>query len=363
MSNGVIPGRSDRGERVLSQQHSAPPLLEVEGLTKRYQIRHGMLRREPLLAVNGVSFRVARAETLALVGESGCGKSTTGKCVLRLIDPDDGVIRFQGQEIQALQPAQFRPYRKHIQMVFQNPLTSFNPMMPIGRALLEPLRLRDDLTEAERKQEVARLLEQVGLSSRFAGLYPRKLSGGQLQRVGIARAIASRPELVFLDEPTSALDMSIRGQIVNLLLDLQEQEHLSYILVTHDLRLVRSMADRVVVMYLGEVVEEASREELFARPLHPYTQGLLAATLVGLDAAGQRRRTAQLRGEVSTMGPSYRGCKLKERCPFARNGCDERQELREVRPGHWVRCWRALEIQSRQTERGSTDGQNSLHQS
>lgn len=319
-------------------------LLEVKELIKTYPVRRGLFRRDILLAVADVSFQVSRGETLALVGESGCGKSTIGRCLLRLVNPDGGTIRFQGQEVQHLSPGQFRPYRRRLQMVFQDPLGSFNPMMRIGRALLEPLRLRPELSESERRVEVIKLLDHVKLESRFANLYPRQMSGGQLQRVGIARAIASQPDLVFLDEPTSALDMSIRGQIVNLLLDLQQEQYLSYVLVTHDLRLVRSMANRVLVMYLGQIVEEGQVENLFNQPLHPYTRGLLAATLVG-----QRRKqqaAMQLKGEVLALAADYVGCRLYSRCPFAQPRCaEEPQELRELAPGHRVRCWRAEDIQ------------------
>lgn len=317
-------------------------LLEVKELVKTYRVQHGLFRRGVLTAVANVSFEVRRGETLALVGESGCGKSTIGRCLLGLTHPDGGAIRFQGQEIQQLSPGQFRPYRRHLQMVFQDPLGSFNPVMKISRALLEPLRLRQELSETERRAEVVKLLEHVKLEGRFANLYPRQMSGGQLQRVGIARAIAPQPELIFLDEPTSALDMSIRGQIVNLLLDLQQEQNLSYVLVTHDLRLVRSMADRVIVMYLGQIVEEGRVEELFTQPLHPYTRGLLAATLVG-----QRQNTLQLKGEVLALSPGYAGCRLYARCPFARPRCaEEPQELRPLAPGRRVRCWRSEEIQT-----------------
>jgi oligopeptide/dipeptide ABC transporter ATP-binding protein len=337
-------------------------LLEVEGLAKTYAVRHGFFRRGSLNAVSKVSFQVKRGETLALVGESGCGKTTIGRCILRLINPDGGTIRFYGRELQQLSPGQFRAYRKHLQMVFQDPLGSFNPMMKIGRALLEPLRLRDELNESERRAEVVKLLEQVRLEKRFAGLYPRQMSGGQLQRVGIARAIASQPELVFLDEPTSALDMSIRGQIVNLLLDLQQDKQLSYVLVTHDLRLVRSMANRVLVMYLGEVVEEGGVNEIFSKPLHPYTRGLLAATLIGQWRAPLRRVTTQLKGEVLALWPEYRGCKLYSRCPFAQPRCaQEPPVLREVEPERRIRCWRVEEIQT-ELATEVKNGQNTLHQ-
>lgn len=323
------------------------PLLEVEKLIKRYKVRRSLLRREQFTAVSGVSFQVKQGETLALVGESGCGKSSIGKCLLRLVDPDQGQIRFRGREIQQLSQAQFRPFRKHIQMVFQDPLSSFNPMIQIGGALTESLQLRDELSPADRKKEVIRLLETVELSADFATLYPRQMSGGQLQRVGIARALATHPELIFLDEPTSALDMSIRGQIVNLLLELQQERHLSYILVTHDLRLVREMADRVVVMYLGEVVETGTCDQIFHQPGHPYTKGLLSAARIGQTERRQRNRSFRLMGEILTVAPDYVGCKLSGRCPFAQDRCtQEPQHLQAILPGHQVRCWRALDIQS-----------------
>ena len=324
-------------------------VLEVTDLVKTYTVRRGLFQRGQLRAVDGVSFHVKQGETLALVGESGCGKSTVGKCILRLIDLDSGTIQFQGQEIQQLQPADFKAYRKHMQMVFQDPLGSFNPMMKVSRALIDPLRLRDELSESERKAEVVRLLEDVRLDHSFANLFPRQMSGGQLQRVGIARAIASQPELVFLDEPTSALDMSIRGQIVNLLLDLQQEHNLSYVLVTHDLRLVRSMADRVIVMYLGEIVEEGQAEEIFNQPMHPYTQGLLSAALLGEQSIDEQQHggDVQLQGEVLALPLDYKGCKLYRRCPFAQDRCaSEPQMMEEVVPGRRVRCWQTMEIQA-----------------
>lgn len=334
---------------------TTPPLLEVDELIKVYTVRRGLMRREPMTAVAGISFQVQPGETLALVGESGCGKSTTGKCILRLIDPDGGSIRFRGEPTHALPPAEFRRYRKHIQMVFQNPLTSFNPTMSIERALMEPLALREDLSEARRREEVYHLLEMVKLDKDFVTRYPRQMSGGQLQRVGIARALASQPQLVFLDEPTSALDMSVRGQVVNLLLDLQAEQHLSYVLVTHDLRLVQTMANRVLVMYLGEVVEEGKTEDIFAKPLHPYTQGLLAATLIGQKKRAKNSRTVRLRGEVPSVLPGFVGCKLYNRCPFAQERCLEPQELREILPGRRVRCWQALNLPT-VSEGGETNG-------
>lgn len=333
-------------------------LLQVDGLVKTYPVRRGLFRRDRFTAVSDVSFHVEPGETVALVGESGCGKSTVGKCILRLIDADDGTISFRGEQIQHLPNDDFRPYRKHIQMVFQDPLNSFNPIMPVGQAIVEPLRLRDDLSNGERREVVLHLLEQVGLNPDFAGLRPQQMSGGQLQRVGIARAIAPRPELIFLDEPTSALDMSIRGQIVNLLLALQAEHNLSYVLVTHDLRLVRDMADRVVVMYLGEIVEEGSAGDILDRPLHPYTQGLLAATMLGRDRQQRREQRARLRGEAADSSMrEFAGCKLYRRCPFAQDRCaEEPQTLREVMPGRRARCWRTREIQAELANVRETDG-------
>ena len=323
-----------------------PLILEVTGLRKTYSIRRGLMQRESFAAVSDVSFRVRHGEILAIVGESGCGKTTIGKSILRLIDADQGSIRFQGKEISHLSQREFRKYRHYLQMVFQNPLSSFNPMISISRAIMEPLMLREDMSLAERRAEADRLLEKVELDTAFAKLYPRQLSGGQLQRVGIARAIALQPSLIFLDEPTSALDMSVRGQIVNLLLDLQAKHGLSYILVTHDLRLVRKMADRVMVMYNGEVVEEGNCDEMFLRPLHPYTKGLLAATKMGGGLGNRGHHNLYIQGEteIDTTG-HYIGCKLYGRCLSAQERCaKEPQVLREILPARKVRCCRALDL-------------------
>lgn len=332
------------GARAIARPEPEPVLLEVEDLVKEYPIGGGLFTRKSLRAVDHVSFTVKRGRTVALVGESGSGKSTVGRCLLRLTSTTAGVIRFRGQEVQGLNERAFRPFRRHMQMVFQNPLTSFNPRMTIGEALKEPLRLREDLPERRYDEEVVHLLQQVGLSERFVHRYPRQVSGGQLQRVGVARAMAARPSLIFLDEPTSALDMSIRGQLVNLLLDQQAKFDLSFILVTHDLRVVQFMADEIAVMYLGQFVEIGSKAAIFERPLHPYTRGLLAAVMIGTGPRRERRRLFQLRGETRQLDPGYRGCRLLRRCPFAREECKREQQLREVQPGHWVRCWQAEEI-------------------
>lgn len=328
-----------------TQRQSA--LLEVVGLTKEYPLAGTGFFSQTLRAVDDVSFVVKPGQTLALVGESGSGKSTIGHCLLNLTRLTKGLIRFQGQEIQNIGERSFRHFRKHIQKVFQSPISSFNPRMKIGEALKEPLRLRDKLKKSRYDEEAITLLEQVGLNERFFDRYPAQMSGGQLQRVGIARALAPQPTLIFLDEPTSALDLSIRGQIVNLLLEQQKLYHLSYILVTHDLRVVKFMADEIAVMYLGQFVEIGTRAIIFEQPMHPYTRGLFAAVMIGEVEGRERRRIFQLRGEVLRLDPSYNGCRLIRRCPFVQDACKEKQNLREIRPAHWVRCWQAEDIEER----------------
>jgi ABC-type glutathione transport system ATPase component len=250
-------------------------LLSAIDVTKQYRLRG--FQRITLTAVDHVSFDLEPGETLGIVGESGSGKSTLGRCLLRLTPVTSGRIVLEGAEIQALSERQMLPLRRKMQMVFQNPLTSFNPMMTIGQALLDAMRLLPELDNKTRQQRVFSLLEQVQLDSRIANLFPYEISGGQLQRAGIARALAPEPALLFLDEPTSALDVSIQGQIVNLLLDIQRERRLAYIFVSHDLRVVHYLADRILVMRNGQVVEQGTKAAIFASPQHPYTQMLLAA--------------------------------------------------------------------------------------
>lgn len=319
-------------------------MLELNSVSKRFAVRSGLLSRDELTAVDSVSFTIREGETLGLVGESGCGKSTIGRSILNLVQIDEGVIRFLGKTISNLSEKAFRAFRNDIQMVFQNPVSSFNPLFSIRKSLLDPLALRPSLSPRERNARVIDLLDSVKLPADFADKKPHQLSGGQLQRAALARALAPRPRLIFLDEPTSALDMSIRGQIVNLLLDIQAEMNISYIFVSHDLRVIKFVADRVLVMYLGQVVEEGSSEDILGNPMHPYTQGLLAATFIG----GQRRKEVSqlgsLSGEVLRQKQEKKGCKLYGRCRFALDQCTEPQELAEIRPTHWVRCWRANEL-------------------
>jgi oligopeptide/dipeptide ABC transporter ATP-binding protein len=296
-----------------------------------------------LSAVDGVSLAVWPRETVALVGESGCGKSTIGKCILKLVDIQSGEILFGEQPIHNLSEREFRPYRQKLQMVFQNPLASFNPQMKISAALTDPLRLREDLQSSDYGDEAMRLLEAVKLSADFIDKHPGEMSGGQLQRVGIARALATQPVFVFLDEPTSALDLSVRGQIINLLFDLQEEHELAYLFVSHDLRVVQHIADHVLVMYLGTIVEQCPKDRLFGRALHPYSKGLMEAITL---KPGQDQHRYRLRGDLLRRDVEGLGCKLYPRCQFAQPRCaDELQELVALEPDHWVRCWRAADLE------------------
>jgi oligopeptide/dipeptide ABC transporter ATP-binding protein len=320
-------------------------LLEARDLTKRFRVRQSWTRRTVVTAVDGLTFQVQTGRTVALVGESGCGKTTVGKLLLGLMNQDAGMVYFRGRTLLEWMSQTPSEYRHTVQMVFQNPLASFNPMMSIGATLMDAMRLRSDLDHKARRMEVTQLLHRVGLEPDFAQRYPSEMSGGQLQRVGIARALAPNPQVVFLDEPTSALDMSVRGQVINLLLDLQAEDRLAYILVAHDLRVVRAMAHYVLVMYLGQVVEEGPTAEVLTHPLHPYTQGLLAATLVGILDRVEERQRVRVSGEVLQLPPGYQGCKLYRRCPVAHSRCQEEpQMLQEVASNHAVRCWRALDI-------------------
>ncbi len=305
-------------------------LLEVEGLAKHYPMRGGMVR-----AVDGVSFALARGETLALVGESGCGKSTTARLVLRLIEPSAGTVRFDGVEVAG--GAALRALRRRVQVVFQDPYASLNPRLKVGETIAEPMEVHGIGDSASRMARVEELLGLVGLAPYHAQRYPHEFSGGQRQRIGIARALSVQPELVVCDEPVSALDVSIQAQVVNLLKDLQARFGLSYLFIAHDLAVVRHMADRVAVMYLGQIVELAPKRALFAAPRHPYTHALLNA----IPRPDPRRRgTVQhLGGDVpSPMNPPP-GCRFHTRCPHAAAICREQvPPLRELAPGHAAAC-------------------------
>ena len=326
-----------------TSREAAVPLLEVDGLRKHYPVRSDLLaalmpsRRRWLKAVDGVSFTVAQGETLGLVGESGCGKSTTGLAVLQLAGPIGGDVRFEGRSIVGLPPAERREIRRDMQMVLQNPYSSLNPRLRVRDIVTEPLQNFGVGTAPERRQQVADLLERVGLDPDHADRYPHEFSGGQRQRIGIARALALRPKLVVLDEPVSALDVSVQAQILNLLLALKQELGLTYLFISHDLGVVRYISERIAVMYLGEIVELGPADALYDRPLHPYSQALMSA--IPEPRAGERRRPIVLKGGVPSPTEPPAGCRFHPRCPIAVARCaTERPGLRRVRDGREVRC-------------------------
>jgi oligopeptide transport system ATP-binding protein len=317
-------------------------LLEVRNLVKHFPVSGGLLSRETgiVRAVDGVSFDLHRGETLGLVGESGCGKTTTGRCILQLERATAGEIRFEGMELTTLPPAAMRKLRRRMQVIFQDPYSSLNPRMTVGQIIEEPLKVHGILPEAPARADRAReLLTQVGLLPQHAKRYPHQLSGGQRQRVGIARALAMEPALIVCDEPVSALDVSIQAQIINLLEDLQARFGLTYLFIAHDLSVVRHISDRVVVMYLGKVVEIADRSSLYQEPLHPYTRALLSAVPIPDPKLEARREHLVLRGEVPSPLSPPSGCVFHPRCPIAIDRCAaEVPALREVKPGHCAAC-------------------------
>jgi oligopeptide/dipeptide ABC transporter ATP-binding protein len=328
-----------------------PPLLEVRDLVKHYPVRRGVIdaisrRPAPVVrAVDGVSFSIERGRTLALVGESGCGKTTTGRCVLYLQQPTAGEVLVDGRRIDPANEAQMRERRKQLQIVFQDPNSSLNPRMTVGQALGEALTFHKMAAPRERGRAVGELLETVGLSARQAGRYPNELSGGQRQRVGIARALAVNPELVVADEPVSALDVSVQAQILQLLARLRDERGLSYLFISHDLGVVRHISDEVAVMYLGVIVERAPTAPLYRRPLHPYTKALLAAAPVANPRL--RRARAPLQGDPPSPLAPPSGCRFRTRCPFAAERCAvETPALRELAPGHVVACHFAEAIEA-----------------
>jgi oligopeptide/dipeptide ABC transporter ATP-binding protein len=316
-----------------------PALVDVRGLEKRFAVGGAWLgrRRRVIHAVDGVSFTIERGEVLGLVGESGCGKSTTGRLLLRLIEPSAGSIRFEGHDLTTLDPARLWATRQRMQIVFQDPFASLNPRMRVGSIIAEPLAIFGRTDAAARRRQVAELLEVVGLPSAFAERYPHELSGGQRQRIGIAAALALQPSLIVADEPVSALDVSVQAQVLNLLMDLRRRFGLTYLFISHDLHVVLHMSDRVAVMYLGEIVEIGPRDALHLTPKHPYTQALLSAVPVA-DPTLRRDRIVP-KGEVASPFAVPGGCRFHPRCPFAFDRCRvERPVLQTVAAGHQAAC-------------------------
>jgi peptide/nickel transport system ATP-binding protein/oligopeptide transport system ATP-binding protein len=320
---------------------SAPPLLEVRDLKKHFPIHAGLFSRVSgnVYAVDGVSFRIGRGETLGLVGESGCGKSTVGRTALKLLEPSAGRIFVEGADITDLGRARMLPYRRRMQMIYQDPFASLNPRMSAGEIVAEPLVIHHvGGNSAERNERVAQLFERVGLRPELVHSFPHEFSGGQRQRIGIARALALSPELIVGDEPVSALDVSIQAQIINLLIDLQDELGLSYLFIAHDLAVVEHISHRVAVMYLGRIVEMTDKTSLFERPLHPYTEALLSAVPIPKARARGRRRVI-LAGDVPSPINPPSGCHFHQRCPYAMARCRvEAPALREVAEGHLAAC-------------------------
>ena len=315
-------------------------LLEVQGLKKHFPIHKGVFSRVSgqVYAVDGVSFHINRGETLGLVGESGCGKSTVGRTLLKLLEPTAGNITLEGEDITGLNAMQMLPYRRRMQMIYQDPYASLNPRMPAGDIVGEPLIIHGIGAPEERRERVAHLFDRVGLRPELTRAYPHEFSGGQRQRIGIARALALSPELIVGDEPVSALDVSIQAQILNLLMDLQDEYELSYLFVAHDLAVVEHISDRVAVMYLGRIVEMTDKTSLFETPLHPYTEALLSAVPIPKYGARARQRVI-LKGDVPSPINPPPGCHFHTRCPYVTARCRyEAPALREVTPGHWASC-------------------------
>jgi oligopeptide transport system ATP-binding protein len=319
-------------------------LVDVKNLKMYFPVTAGFIFQKTVAvnkAIDGIGFNVKRGETLGLVGESGCGKSTTGRCILQLYKPTEGEIIFDGQDLTRIHGNELRLFRRKMQMIFQDPYASLNPRMSVRDIIGEPLAIHNLAKGRERQERVADLMKIVGLNPYYASRFPHEFSGGQRQRIGIARALAVEPDFIVCDEPVSALDVSIQAQIINLLEELQDQFQLTYLFIAHDLAVVRHISDRVAVMYLGKMMELANRDEIYENPLHPYTKALLSAVPIPDPILERKRERIILTGDVPSSLRPPRGCVFHTRCPIAIDECrQEVPEWREAQPGHWVACHR-----------------------
>jgi len=317
-------------------------LVQVRNLKKYFPIFHGLLIQRhigDIKAVDGVSFDLYKGETLGLVGETGCGKTTVGRTILRLYEPTNGQVIFEDVDLASLEGAALRHMRQRMQMIFQDPYASLNPRMTVGSIIAAPLEVHGVAKGKEKGRRVDELLEIVGLNPEFVNRYPHEFSGGQRQRIGIARALALNPDLIICDEPISSLDVSIQAQVVNLLEDLQEKFNLTYLFIAHDLSMVRHISDRIAVMYLGKIMELADRNEIYLEPLHPYTQALMSAVPVPDPEVQEKRQRIILQGDIPSPAHPPTGCNFNTRCPVAQEICFiEDPKFREVRKEHWVAC-------------------------
>ena len=325
-------------------------LLQVQDLYKHFPINKGLFSqgKSKVHAVDGISFDIYDGETLGLVGESGCGKSTAGRTILQLYRPTAGKVLFDGQDLSQLRGKELRRKRRYLQMIFQDPYASLNPRMTVGQIIGEPMQIHNTLKGKEQQTRVQDLLELVGLNPGFINRYPHEFSGGQRQRIGVARALALQPKLIVCDEPISALDVSIQAQVVNLLEDLQEQLGLTYLFIAHDLSMVRHISSRVAVMYLGIIVELSDRNALYSNPIHPYTKALLSAVPFPDPFVEENRKRIILEGDVPSPVNPPSGCRFRTRCPYAKEICsNEKPEFREVLPGHFVACHFSDELRNK----------------
>jgi oligopeptide/dipeptide ABC transporter ATP-binding protein len=330
---------SAAGNAVAARAGGSAPVLEVTGLKKHFPVKKGLLGggTRKVYAVDGVSFSIKQGETLGLVGESGCGKTTVGRTVLRLVDPTEGTVKVDGTDITKMSKSELRPFRREMQIIFQDPFSSLNPRMTAGDIVGESLKIHNIVPPDQRKDRVAELFDRVGLRKAQMEAFPHQFSGGQRQRIGIARALAYNPKLIVGDEPVSALDVSIQAQVINLLMDIQKEFNLSYLFIAHDLAVVEHISHYVAVMYLGRIVEYTDKKTLFTSPQHPYTEALLSA--VPIPDPTIRREKKILQGDVPSPIDPPSGCHFHTRCPYAEERCRvEAPALKEASPGHVVAC-------------------------